>query len=622
MSVGLLLALAGTGMPMAPAQAAASDAISGTVTGADGSPLSTVEVTAYSWLVDEDDWEWSATVETDGSGTYGFAGLEPGTYRVGFEDLSGDHQREYYDDVSSLYDADTLTVTGTTGLTGVDARLAPAGHVTGTVTGPDGPAVGVEVAAYQWVAGYGGWWDQVAWATTDDTGAYDLGGLTTGSYRVGFSDWNGAYVAEYWDDVETLDAATTVPVATGATVSGIDAVLAPAGHVTGTVTGADGSPVVDGLVSAYQWDAESEYWAWAFYAQTDATGAYDVGGLPTGTYRIGFWDYTGRHLEEYWDDAATVESATDVPVTQGATVTGRDARLRLGGSITGVVTGPTSVADVWVTAWEKVGGSWEYASSNYVDDGGRYELRGLRSGTYRISFEDDRGALRTEYWDDAATISAANDVVVVEGAVSSGKNAALTSATTQAYQNLSAPTIAGTPQVGQTLVASPGTWTPAGASYGYEWLVDGVPAGSGATLPLTEAHLGKRISVRVTAYGPDRVAGSVTSTATAPVTAQPTVQPAPPAPPTLANTAAPRIKGKARVGRTLRVTTGTWSPSSGVRFSYQWLANGKRIKKATRAKLKVTKALKGKKVRVKVTARLAGAPSVTVRTKPTAKIKA
>ena len=83
----------------------------------------------------------------------------------------------------------------------------------------------------------------------------------------------------------------------------------------------------------------------------------------------------------------------------------------------------------------------------------------------------------------------------------------------------------------------------------------------------------------------------------------------------------PRIKGIAKVAKVLKVTKGTWTPST-VTKKIQWLANGKRIKKATRAKLRVTKALKGKKVRVKVTARLAGAPSVTVRTKPTAKIKA
>ena len=119
------------------------------------------------------------------------------------------------------------------------------------------------------------------------------------------------------------------------------------------------------------------------------------------------------------------------------------------------------------------------------------------------------------------------------------------------------------------------------------------------------------------------VAAPGTATPTTPTT--PTVttaQPTNPAPvPTVQNLALPKISGKAKVGRTLKVSKGSWSPTA-VTLRYQWLANGKVIKKATKAKLVVVKALRGKKITVKVTASLPGAASVTVRTRPSARVAA
>src|SRR5690242_20654243 len=39
--------------------------------------------------------------------------------------------------------------------------------------------------------------------------------------------------------------------------------------------------------------------------------------------------------------------------------------------------------------------------------------------------------------------------------------------------NTAAPTISGTAKVASTLTASPGTWSPTGATFTYQWLADG-----------------------------------------------------------------------------------------------------------------------------------------------------
>ena len=80
------------------------------------------------------------------------------------------------------------------------------------------------------------------------------------------------------------------------------------------------------------------------------------GGLTAGAYRVGFASYTDEgYLAEYHDNAATVATATDVPVTAGATTAGRDAKLTLGGFITGTLTGTAGVAlpYVSVTAYQR-----------------------------------------------------------------------------------------------------------------------------------------------------------------------------------------------------------------------------------------------------------------------------
>ncbi|WP_110206489.1 hypothetical protein [Nocardioides daejeonensis] len=88
----------------------------------------------------------------------------------------------------------------------------------------------------------------------------------------------------------------------------------------------------------------------------------------------------------------------------------------------------------------------------------------------------------------------------------------------------------------------------------------------------------------------------------------------PPAAQKITNKKKPVIKGKTKVKKLLKVTKGTWSTSD-VTLKYQWLRNGKAIKKATKATYKVTKADKGKKLKVKVTATKSGFTQATVTTK-------
>lgn len=412
---------------------------------------------------------------------------------------------------------------------------------------------------------------------------------------------------------------------------------ADVGSIHGTVTGPDGTGLVGVQVVAYSGDG----WAPAGSVVTSGSGAYEIAGLAPGTYRLGFFS-GGLHPTEFWADAPTLGSATDIEMVAGEPTATHDAQLDVGGGIAGQVGGTlgSDVSEVVVSAFTWTGTTWERVRSSELGDDRTYLIAGLVEGTYRVEFEDGAGVLETEYWNNYGYIEQADDIDVVDGDVVPGVNAIMsTPAVTGVYKATSLPTITGTAQVGSTLKASPGTWTPAGASFGYEWRADNFTQGRGEELLVTEEMVGKIITLHVTATGTEANEGFAlatptakvvpapgTGTPTTPVTEPPaTTTPVvtTPAAPALVikNLTLPKISGKARVGRTLKVGKGTWSSSS-VRLRYQWLANGKAITKATRAKLVLTRKLKGKKISVRVTASLAGTPSVTVRTKPTARVAA
>ncbi|WP_196760466.1 hypothetical protein, partial [Streptobacillus moniliformis] len=59
---------------------------------------------------------------------------------------------------------------------------------------------------------------------------------------------------------------------------------------------------------------------------------------------------------------------------------------------------------------------------------GDYTLTGLAPGTYRVGFSDDSGHYFGEFWNDKATLEAADGIAVSESATVAGRNAVLASA--------------------------------------------------------------------------------------------------------------------------------------------------------------------------------------------------
>ena len=98
-------------------------------------------------------------------------------------------------------------------------------------------------------------------------------------------------------------------------------------HISGTVTGPDGTTPLQGIqATAYRWSGS--WWDWVSSDDTDASGSYSIGELPAGTYRVEFQDWqNGDYITEVYDDAADLDSGTDIVVPAETTVTGIDASL-------------------------------------------------------------------------------------------------------------------------------------------------------------------------------------------------------------------------------------------------------------------------------------------------------
>ena len=137
--------------------------------------------------------------------------------------------------------------------------------------------------------------------------------------------------------------------------------------------------------------------------------------------------------------------------------------------------------------------------------------------------------------------------------------------------NTSLPTISGTAQENQTLTASPGTWTgTTPITYAYQWLrCDsngancGNVGGQSQTYQVTSGDVGHKLQVKVTATN-SKGSDSAKSNPTAVVTAAGGATQKP------VNTSLPTISGLAQDGQTFTGSQGSWNPSSGNNFTYQW----------------------------------------------------
>jgi len=331
----------------------------------------------------------------------------------------------------------------------------------------------------------------------------------------------------------------------------------------------------------------------------------------------GTWSPAATYSYQWYADGAPVSGATTSIFTPTAAQKGDAITVKVTATRTGYTTASGSsaataavapgvfsnTAPPTITGVPQVGreltaspGTWSPAAS--------YAYRWLVDGT------PVAGATGTAYTPTADDLR--KTVTVQVTASQTGyTSATLSSAATAGvapgtFLNTKDPSITGTPKVGVTLTADPGTWSPE-ATFDYQWLVDGeaIQGADALTFTPTPAEYQHRISVRVTAMRRGYLTALVESVRTTPVL-----------PGTISQEQAPTITGRPYVGGTLTAHPGTWNVTpEGI--AYQWLADGTPISGATAATYTPTEANLDKHLTVRVTVSAAGYQNASGTAAPT-----
>ncbi len=389
-----------------------------------GSPIAGQTANTYTVVSADQGHSISCQVTAGNSGgEYTISGLSTGSYRVEFSSFEGGNfLAQWYNGASSRGAAALVAVTVPNTASGINATLSAGGLISGRVTAAVGGGALANISACASDEGVGG-----SCATTNSGGEYTIQSLPSGTYNVQFSasgcGESGCGQQDYLDQSDG-----GVAVSAGGTTANVNAALAGAGQISGTVTAAAGGATLANIEVCAEGGGLGSLFGNC--ASTNAGGEYTIPGLSSTSYNVKFFrgNEAGDYLPQWYNGKTTAGEATPVAVTAGSTTANIDAALTAGGQISGRVTaavGGAALANVAVCTDES-GGEFETecASTNV---GGEYTIQGLPSGTYKVEFSafacGESSCGRQNYLDQSqpgVVVSAPSTTANIDAALATG----------------------------------------------------------------------------------------------------------------------------------------------------------------------------------------------------------
>ncbi|MCZ7627893.1 MAG: carboxypeptidase regulatory-like domain-containing protein [Microthrixaceae bacterium] len=253
--------------------------VTGTVTDTANSPLQDIRVE----LQPQDPPNDYISGYTDSNGQYRTGPVKDGQYKVRFVDnrYPAQYAAEFWNDEYLEADAQSLDLRVANGtlVTGIDAQLGDGATIAGNVRDQDSsPLSQVCVNAMTPHPDD----HHLAGANTDASGNYSISGLPPVSTVVSFHDCNSpaTHADQWYDGVTDRDDAQHLSLSPGTTLNGIDAQMTLGATISGKVTGTGGAPAANICVQAVT--GTDDDWNSVGWAQTDASGNYELERLPTG----------------------------------------------------------------------------------------------------------------------------------------------------------------------------------------------------------------------------------------------------------------------------------------------------------------------------------------------------
>jgi len=401
-----------------------TSAISGTVTNADGDPITTGDICVSAEQADDideydglyDDVYPEYSTQTNSDGDYTLSGLESGSYYVHFADCPGSNRSDvaqWYLNTASptlggalQYPGSNLVTLSDGGTqTGVDAELSQGSTISGNVTGTpvggsnqDLSGICVTATSLDSNPSNSDTVFQPEYGTvTSADGAYSLRGLypDAAGYEIEFSDCNEdddyglgsqpQWVTEYYGgsfyypETPTAVAASQTPeTVTDATipaqvVTGINGDLDYGGSITGTIENAANDPVSNGQVCAIAQREETEagdyddnYYGEAQNNPSSGTATYTISGLPAGEYDVSFNDCDDYYASARNDIPENLPDPVTVSLSEDTTAV--NSSLANGAFIEGTVFGGSDASTPLSDAYVEADGWPSGQPANYEDD--------------------------------------------------------------------------------------------------------------------------------------------------------------------------------------------------------------------------------------------------------------
>ncbi len=361
--------------------------VTGTIRDGDGTGIAGADV-----FLEPSTWGTTLQAATVADGTYSFADVVPGRYRIRVE--ADGHPGTYYPGVDSFADAKLVSVTESGTTVAADLTLITAGALTGHLTGDNGPVAG-NATLYEQSRGLSG-------SVPTDDGSFSFTGLWPGRYTV-LAEADG-YTSTWLGDSTNEAGATWVDVTSGALSGDNDITLAakPAIHAGGQVVDADGNPVPQVTVRLG-----------AFEALSDAEGLFSLTVDHAGAYPVEVAAGAGLVCGGEATDCAT--ATVQVPASGASDLVVEVPNL---GSLTGAITLPDGVGIDWgqlslVDSSGTTLATWDFSGAE------DYFFVAVPHGTYTIDVATDGLARYT----GSVTIGGAaiHDVALSSGFTISGK---------------------------------------------------------------------------------------------------------------------------------------------------------------------------------------------------------
>ena len=599
---------------MAPLSASASAAGPGGITGvvslSTGKPAAKVTVS----VVPADAPYYLATPElgtavTSTTGTFTIPNVTPGSYTLRFSAVGG-HYAQYLGGATTVTAGDAVVVSESVGAY-VRASLAASGTLKGVVKGSNGTAVkGVTVTSLS--QNDAGHWVARATTVTSASGAYSFS-AAPGDWRLRISSTTGAVPTVFSGNTALVADATTLRVTKAATTTYNFSALTQ-GTITGKVAGLLGA-VTDPDVAGVTVTALRLHGLAGNYesmepirsVKTGSNGTFSIAGLNPGTYQLRF-EPASLYGSTYLGDVTLPLQSTGsnvATVTAGATASVGTRTLGAFAPLTGSVkwgSNPQQGVPVFITKHGEPYSVTAKPGDEKAVTGadGTFSISGLGAGTWIIQAGSAAvGFTPALGYNTNHLYPTLNQITLVAG--TPYNTGVLATSGSIVDPPTTVTQIAGSPQVGSTLMAVLPTYPDPHVFDGAIWLRNGraIPGATNLTYVPTAADLGASIALRVS--GTSTTSGTESSQSSAVTIGLGTL-------PEITGSS-PAIAGTVAVGSAVTTSTGDWS-IQGLDFDYAWYvdpsASGPGTLVGTGARFIPTAAQLGAYLRVEVTGSRAG----------------